>query len=191
MAKAGIANPVPLGLAGFGLTTILLSLVNAGVLSSSATGMVLALAVIYGGIAQMLAGMWAFRAGNTFAATAFSSYGAFWISYYLLNHFGATSGVGAYLIFWGLITFYLWIGTFYLNRALFLVFLTLWITYVLLALGEWGVSSAGMVGGWIGLLCGLIALYTSAAEILNETSGRVLLPLGVMKKNRASKGVSA
>ncbi|HET7578681.1 MAG TPA: acetate uptake transporter, partial [Bacillales bacterium] len=101
-----IANPAPLGLAGFGLTTVLLSLVNAGVLSDGAMGMVLGLAVIYGGTAQLLAGMWAFREGNTFAATAFSSYGAFWISFYLLGHFGATSGVGAYLIFWGLITFY-------------------------------------------------------------------------------------
>jgi len=178
MANGGIANPAPLGLAGFGLTTVLLSLVNAGVLPSGAMGMVLALAIIYGGTCQLLAGMWAFREGNTFAATAFSSYGAFWISFYLLNHFNASAGIGAYLIFWGLITFYLWFGTFYMNRALFLVFLTLWVTFVLLAIGEWGASNVGHIGGWVGLLCGLLALYTSAAEVLNETAGRVILPIG-------------
>ncbi|HET7629255.1 MAG TPA: acetate uptake transporter [Bacillales bacterium] len=176
--QSGIANPAPLGLAGFGLTTVLLSLVNAGVLSDGAMGMVLALAIVYGGIAQLLAGMWSFRRGDTFAATAFSSYGAFWLSFYLLLHFETTAGVGAYLIFWGLLTFFLWIGTFHLNRALFFVFLTLWITYVLLAIGEWGASNVGQIGGWLGLLCGLTALYTSAAEVLNETAGRDILPLG-------------
>ncbi|HET7578621.1 MAG TPA: acetate uptake transporter, partial [Bacillales bacterium] len=89
MAKAEIANPAPLGLAGFGLTTVLLSLINAGVLSEEAMGMVLGLAIIYGGTAQLLAGMWEFRTGNTFGSTAFTSYGAFWISFYLLLTFGA------------------------------------------------------------------------------------------------------
>ncbi|HET7579358.1 MAG TPA: acetate uptake transporter, partial [Bacillales bacterium] len=128
--------------------------------------------------------------GNTFAATAFSSYGAFWISFYLLGHFGATSGVGAYLIFWGLITFYLWFGTFYLNKALFYVFLTLWITYVLLAIGEWGASAIGTIGGWLGLLCGLIALYTSAAEVLNETAGHTVLPIGSPMKQASGSSTS-
>ncbi|HEX7065733.1 MAG TPA: acetate uptake transporter [Bacillales bacterium] len=193
MAKAEIANPAPLGLAGFGLTTVLLSLINAGVLSEEAMGMVLGLAIIYGGGAQLLAGMWEFRTGNTFGSTAFTSYGAFWISFYLLLTFGASAtGIGAYLFMWGLFTFYMWIGTFYLNRALFWVFLTLWVTFILLALGEWGMAAIGLIGGWLGLICGLIALYTSAAEVINTTAGRELLPVGkAMKKAGSPVGVSA
>jgi hypothetical protein len=193
MANTQIANPAPLGLAGFGLTTVLLSLINAGVLTDEAMGMVLGLAIIYGGGAQMLAGMWEFRTGNTFGATAFTSYGAFWISFYLLVTFGASeAGTATYLFMWGVFTFYLWIGTFYLNRALFFVFLTLWITFILLALGDWGMSAMGTLGGWLGLICGLIALYTSAAEVLNATAGRVLLPVGkAVKGTKDSVGISA
>lgn len=181
MAKGEIANPAPLGLAGFGLTTVILSLINASILTADAIGVVLALAVAYGGGAQLLAGMWEFRKGNTFAATAFTSFGAFWLSFYLIETADpapAAAGVAVYLLMWGVITFYLWIGTFYLNRALFFVFLTLWITFILLALGDFGVSGMGIVGGWVGLLCGLIALYTSAAEVINATAGREVLPIG-------------
>ncbi|HEX6923591.1 MAG TPA: acetate uptake transporter, partial [Bacillales bacterium] len=151
------------------------------------------LAIIYGGTAQLLAGMWEFRTGNTFGSTAFTSYGAFWISFYLLLTFGASAaGIGAYLFMWGLFTFYMWIGTFYLNRALFWVFLTLWVTFILLALGEWGMAAIGLIGGWLGIICGLIALYTSAAEVINATAGRELLPVGkAMKKAGSAIGVSA
>lgn len=181
MERGEIANPAPLGLAGFGMTTVILSFINAGIITAEAMGVVLALAVAYGGGAQLLAGMWEFRKGNTFAATAFSSFGAFWLSFYLIetaDHTPAAVGVALYLLMWGVFTFYLWIGTFYLNRALFFVFLTLWITFLFLALGDFGIDGMGVVGGWIGLLCGLIALYTSAAEVINATAGRELLPIG-------------
>lgn len=176
----GISNPAPLGLAGFGLTTVILSLVNAGVLSEESMGVILALALAYGGIAQFAAGMWEFRTGNTFAATAFSSFGAFWLSFFMIELIGAPAvGVGVYLLMWGIFTFYMWIGTFYLNRALFSVFLTLWITFFCLAIGDFGLEAIGTIGGWIGVLTGLIALYTSAADIINFSAGKAVLPVGV------------
>lgn len=172
-----IADPGPLGLAGFGITTIILSLINAGVYTADAMGVVLGLALAYGGGAQLLAGMWEFRKGNTFGATAFTSYGAFWISFYFIIHAAPKAGVGIYLLMFGILTFYLWFGTFYLNRALFLVFLTLWLAFLFLALGAFGYVS-NEIGGWIGFVCGILALYTSAAGVLNETSGKRILPLG-------------
>lgn len=190
MEKVEIANPAPLGLAGFGMTTVILSFINAEIITADAMGVVLALAVAYGGGAQLLAGMWEFRKGNTFAATAFSSFGAFWLSFYLIqiaDPAPASIGIAIYLLMWGIITFYLWIGTFYLDRALFLVFLTLWITFFFLALGDFGMSSMGVVGGWIGLLCGIIALYTSAAEVINATAKREILPVGrAIKESKGS-----
>ncbi len=172
-----IADPGPLGLAGFGITTCILSLINAGVLDAAAMGVVLGLALAYGGGAQLLAGMWEFRKGNTFGATAFSSYGAFWISFYFIIKAAPAKGVGVYLFFFGILTLYLWFGSFFLNRALFFVFLTLTLTFFLLAFGEFGWFS-GKIGGWMGLLCGLIALYTSAATVINATAGRVVLSVG-------------
>jgi uncharacterized protein len=173
-----IADPAPLGLAGFGITTCLLSLINVHVVSGGALGVVLGLALVYGGGGQLLAGMWEFRKGNTFGATAFTSYGAFWISFYFIMHAGApAAGMGWYLIFFGLLTFYLWFGTFYLNKALCFVFLTLWLAFLFLALNAWGVMGS-QVGGGIGLVCGLLALYTSAATVLNATAGKTVLPVG-------------
>jgi len=172
-----IADPGPLGLAGFGITTVILSLINAKVYTGDALGVVLGLALVYGGGAQLLAGMWEFRKGNTFGATAFSSYGAFWISFYFIVHAAPKAGMGIYLLMFGLLTFYLWFGTFYLNKALFFVFLTLWLALLFLALGDFGVGTT-VLGGWIGLVCGLAALYTSAAGVLKETAGRVILPVG-------------
>lgn len=184
----GISNPAPLGLAGFGLTTVILSLVNASVLSDESMGVVLGLAVFFGGIAQFAAGMWEFRTGNTFAATAFSAFGAFWLSFYMIETGdAAATGVAVYLLMWGVFTFYMWIGTFFLNRALFFVFLTLWITFLLLSIGDFGVEAMGILGGWIGLLCGLIALYTSAAEVINFSAGRVVLPVGEAFKQAGEK----
>ena len=173
-----IADPGPLGLAGFGITTCILSLINAGVLDAAAMGVVLGLALAYGGGAQLLAGMWEFRKGNTFGATAFTSYGAFWISFYFIVKAEPAAGVAWYLLFFGILTFYLWIGSFYLNKALFYVFLTLWITFLFLALGDFGVGGFKQIGGWIGEVCGLLALYTSAAVVINTTAGRQILPVG-------------
>jgi succinate-acetate transporter protein len=172
-----IADPGPLGLAGFGITTVILSLINAGVYKADAIGVVLGLAVAYGGGAQFIAGMWEFRKGNTFGATAFTSYGAFWISFYFIIKANPAHGLGIYLLMFGLLTFFLWFGTFYLNRALFFVFLTLWLAFLFLALGQFGYVS-GAIGGWIGFICGLSALYTSAAGVLNDVAGRTVLPVG-------------
>jgi succinate-acetate transporter protein len=177
--KVTIADPGPLGLAGFGITTCILSLINAGVTKPAALGVVLGLALAYGGGAQLLAGMWEFRKGNTFGATAFSSYGAFWIAFYFILHAGApAAGMGLFLFFFGILTFYLWIASFYLNRAIFWVFLTLTLTFFLLALAAFGVLHSSAFGGWVGLVCGLSALYTSAAGVINNVAGHEVLPVG-------------
>lgn len=172
-----IADPGPLGLAGFGITTVILSLINAGVTSPKAMGVVLGLALVYGGSAQLLAGMWEFRKGNTFGATAFSSYGAFWIAFYFIVKSAPGAGLGVFLLMYGILTLFLWFGTFYLNKALFFVFLTLWIAFFLLALNGFGIISS-QAGGWVGLLCGILALYTCFATVINATAGRTVLPIG-------------
>lgn len=187
-----IADPGPLGLAGFGITTCILSLINAGVASAEALGVVLGLALVYGGGAQLLAGMWEFRKGNTFGATAFTSYGAFWIAFYFIVHAAPKAGVGLFLFFFGILTLYLWIGSFYLNRALFFIFLTLTITFFLLALHEFGVLGSSALGGWMGEVCGLLALYTSAAGVINGVAGKVVLPVGKpVAQPAAPAGLSA
>ncbi len=172
-----IADPGPLGLAGFGITTCILSLINAGVASASELGVVLGLALVYGGSVQLLAGMWEFRKGNTFGATAFSTYGAFWLALCYIINTAPKAGLGWFLLFFGILTLFLWFATFYLNRALFFVFLTLWIAFFLLALNGFGVMGA-QAGGWVGLICGLSALYTSFATVINTTAGKVIMPLG-------------
>ncbi|SFU53711.1 acetate uptake transporter [Alicyclobacillus macrosporangiidus] len=185
-----IGDPGPLGLAGFGITTCILSLINAGVASGDGMPVVLGLALAYGGGAQLLAGMWEFRKGNTFGGTAFSSYGAFWIAFYFIVHAAPKAGVGLFLFFFGVLTFYLWIGSFYLNRALFFVFLTLTITFFLLALHEFGVIGSSAPGGWVGELCGLLALYTSAAGVINSVAGHEVLPVGRPMVQPVSKSSS-
>ncbi|MBF8377542.1 acetate uptake transporter [Alicyclobacillus mali] len=188
-----IADPGPLGLAGFGITTCILSLINAGVESAGALGVVLGLAIAYGGTAQFIAGLWEFRKGNTFGATAFCSYGAFWWAFYLINKFAPTAGLGLFLLFFGILTLFLWFGTFYLNKALWFVFLTLWITFFLLAAHAFGIIGSSSAGGWVGFICGLSALYTSFATVLNETMGHVFMPVGqpFAQKRPSSAGVSA
>lgn len=182
-AIARFSNPAPLGLAGFALTTWLLSMINAGWFSGDAMGMVLAVAMAYGGTAQIIAGVMELPRGNTFGATAFVSYGAFWWSFALFVLFlhdkvpGAF--VGWYLFMWGVFTFYMWLGTWRAARALQLIFLALWITFFLLAAGEWtGIAGLHTAGGYTGLLTALLAFYLSAAEIINEGHKRVVLPLG-------------
>jgi succinate-acetate transporter protein len=178
-----LANPAPLGLFGFALTTWLLSMVNAGLLPATTVPLVLAMAFAYGGTAQFAAGLMEFAKGNSFGFAAFCSYGAFWWSFALfVQFFGAHvtgPAVGWYLLVWGAFTFAMWIGTFALNRALFLVFLALWVTFALLGLSDvLGIASLGTVGGYFGLLTALLAFYLGAAEIINEAHGHTVLPIG-------------
>jgi hypothetical protein len=177
-----LANPAPLGLIGFAATTWLLSMVNAGWFDAKAMPLVLAMALAFGGGAQMLAGLLSYVRGNSFATVAFLSYGAFWLSFYAYATSGASapaSFVGWYLFVWGVFTFYMWIATFRHTRALQLVFLTLWITFLLLAIGDWfGIGGAHMAGGYMGLVCAALAAYLSAAEVINEDFGRTVLPIG-------------
>ena len=177
------ANPVPLGLIGFAATTWLLSLINAGWYGKESMPLVLAMALSFGGGAQMLAGLLSYIRGNTFASVAFLSYGAFWLSFALyLQIFGGSSPpafVGWYLFVWGVFTFYMWIASFRHNTVLQLIFLSLWITFFLLAAGDWfGLHALHTVGGYSGLLCAALAAYLSAAEIINGDYGRVVLPVG-------------
>jgi succinate-acetate transporter protein len=182
---SSMANPAPLGLAGFALTTMVLSAVNAKLIGGSSVQIVLALALAYGGLAQLLAGMWEFRSGNTFGATAFTSYAAFWLSYAVfvwlfagnLKAPDASGAVGTYLLAWGFFTFYMWIATLKLARSLMIVFLLLWITFVVLALGEYQSNSTiTQFGGYIGILTAIAAWYASARTIINDAWGREVLP---------------
>jgi succinate-acetate transporter protein len=185
---APTANPAALGLVGFGLTTILLSLINAGVLPEGGEGVVIPLALAYGGFIQILAGLLEFRLGNTFGMTAFLSYGAFWWWFAFLLLFahlgvidlsGAGPTIGVALLLWGLLTLYLWIATFKLPRILFAIFLTLWVTFLLLGLGDvLGAANLKQLGGWLGLVCGSLAVYGSFGLVTNATWGRAVIPLG-------------
>lgn len=185
MAEAAKANPAPLGLAGFGLTTVVLSSVNAGLIAKEAVGAVVPLAFAYGGAAQIIAGILEYVNGNTFGMTAFTSYGLFWWWFAFLQWtIGAgwikappAAGVGVTLLLWGVFTFYMWIATFRSNRAVWLVFLLLWITFLLLALKDLGIDT-GALGGWVGLVTGIAALYASFAEVTNAAFGRTVAPLG-------------
>ncbi len=179
------ANPGPLGLAGFGLTTIVLSCVNAGLLPPEAAAVVVPLAFAYGGVAQIIAGILEFKTGNTFGMVAFTSYGLFWWWFALLKWtLGAgwlkappASAVAATLLAWGVFTFLMWIVTFRTSKAVWSIFLLLWITFFLLAAGDFGYGT-GKIGGYFGLLTGIDALLVAFIEVLNATANRVVIPLG-------------
>ncbi|WP_420139154.1 acetate uptake transporter [Sphingomonas sp.] len=185
---APVANPAGLGLVAFGLTTVLLSLINAGILPAGGEPVVIPLALAFGGLMQIFAGVFEVRLGNTFGMTAFLSYGAFWWWFALLllfghNHWIDLSAVGptvgVALLLWGVLTLYLWISTFRLPKILFLIFLTLWVTFALLGLGAiQGDAGLTHAGGWLGLLCGCLALYGSFGIVTNATFGRPVVPLG-------------
>jgi len=190
VVNAGVSNPVPLGIGGFAMTTTYLGLVSSGAIGGSGVNAVLPLALLYGGLAQLLAGMWEFKNRNVFGATAFSSYGAFWISFYILVkywlpglHSGAVNeALGFYLVMWGIFTFYMWIASFRTNAAVWLVFLTLWMAFGVLAAGTLGgqVGNYHMIyeaGGYITTVCGVLAWYVSFAEVTNGTWGRNVIPL--------------
>lgn len=191
---AGLADPGPLGLAGFAGTTFFLSVVNTNMLGASVQTIVLGLALFYGGLAQLLAGMWEFAKGNTFGAVAFSSYGAFWLSFwYLLNHLPEKAppkdilhGVGLYLLIWAIFTAYMTIAAIRTSGAILLVFVLLTLTFIALALGwltesvtSFAANSNGLIhlGGWLGLLTALAAWYASFAAVTNSTFKRVVLPV--------------
>jgi succinate-acetate transporter protein len=185
-----IGDPAPLGLAAFALTTFVLSFFNAGLVSDKGLPVVLGLALAYGGITQLLAGMWEFRNNNTFGATAFTSYGAFWISYFVLEQFHASKipaanlgkAVGLYLIAWGIFTTYMWIASFRVSVAVMVVFALLAATFIVLGIGEAnGTSSIVKAGGWIGIATAIAAWYASFAGVTNKTFGRVILPVRELK----------
>jgi hypothetical protein len=184
------ADPGPLGLAGFALTTFVLSMFNTGLVDKSAEPVVLGLALAYGGIAQILAGMWEFRTGNTFGAVAFTSFGAFWVSYWALvtffigdipaAHVGAA--VGLFLISWGIFTTYMFIASLRTTAAIALVFVLLAVTFFLLGIGNANESEGLIeVGGWFGLATAIAAWYASFAAVTNSTFGRTVLPIKPLK----------
>ncbi|MDE3059350.1 MAG: acetate uptake transporter [Bacteroidota bacterium] len=187
--KDTTANPAPLGLLAFGMTTVLLNFHNAGVYELST--MILAMGIFYGGLAQIIAGIMEWKKNNTFGATAFSSYGFFWLSLVGLIVFPkmgwgdvpSKTGMSYYLTIWGIFTLLMFIGTFRLSRALQFVFGSLALLFFLLAAGETMESPAfSHFTGIEGIICGLSAMYTGIAHVLNELYGKVLLPLGPMKK---------
>jgi succinate-acetate transporter protein len=189
--KDTTANPAPLGLLGFGMTTVLLNLHNAGFYELNT--MILAMGLCYGGIAQVIAGIMEWKKGNTFATTAFISYGFFWLSLVTLIVLpkiiptlkpADETAMAAYLALWGLFTAVMFLGTFRLNRALQVVFGTLTILFFLLAIGESDYARPDFkhFTGYEGLVCGFAAIYTGLAQVLNELAGKIVLPLGVVKK---------
>ena len=185
------ADPGPLGLAGFAMTTFVLSMFNAKLVSSGGEPVVLGLALAYGGIAQLLAGMWEFRTGNTFGAVAFSSFGAFWISFWALVVFYATKipaadaghAIGLYLWAWAIFTAYMLVASLRTTGAVALVFFLLTITFVLLAAGNSGAHENVIKwGGYIGLATAAAAWYASFAAVVNSTFGRTMLPVVPLKR---------
>jgi succinate-acetate transporter protein len=183
------ADPGPLGLAGFAMTTFVLSIMNANLVSIRGVGAVLVLALAYGGLAQLLAGMWEFRTGNTFGAVAFSSYGAFWISFYLIlfvipARIVTPHGVSLYLWAWGIFTTYMFLASLRTTAAVSLVFLLLAITFILLAIGDMGHGHTSIThaGGWVGIFTAITAWYASFAAVINSTFGRVIAPVVPLRR---------
>lgn len=181
------ANPAPLGLMGFGMTTVLLNIHNAGFFTDISP-MVLAMGIFYGGCGQIIAGILEFKKGNTFGLTAFCSYGLFWLTLAALvllpkivTGMAPTpiGFMGCYLVMWGLFTFFMFIGTLKANRALQTVFGSLVILFFLLAIRDFtGNERIGMIAGYEGIFCGASAIYLAMAEVLNEKFGKTILPIG-------------
>jgi succinate-acetate transporter protein len=187
------ADPGPLGLAGFAATTFILSMINANLVSGPLTDVpvVLGMALAYGGIAQLIAGIWEFRTGNTFGAVAFCSFGAFWISFYFLvsNHVKLIpkehldSALGLYLWTWGIFTSYMFIASLRTTGAIALVFLLLAATFILLGIGNSGGSlNTIKIGGYVGIATAAAAWYASFAAVINSTFGRVIAPVFPLRR---------
>jgi succinate-acetate transporter protein len=196
------ADPGPLGLAAFAGTTFVLSMINSGLVGDKThpggglLPLVAALAIAYGGAAQLLAGIWEFRTGNTFGAVAFSSYGAFWISFYFIVQSVAGnapaevfSGLGLYLWMWGIFTTYMFIASLRTSGAVALVFLLLAITFIILGIGNSALAGTTNVtnstiklGGYVGLVTALAAWYASFAAVINSTFGKIVLPVVPLRR---------
>jgi uncharacterized protein len=179
------ANPAPLGLVGFGMTTVLLNLHNAGMFPMDS--MILGMGIFYGGLGQIIVGIMEWRKNNTFGATAFTSYGLFWLTLVALILLPKTgmiqapdnSAMTAYLLMWGFFTAALFIGTLKISRALQIVFGSLTILFFLLAAGDVSGSPAiKMIAGYEGIFCGVSAIYAGLAQVINEVYGKTLAPLG-------------
>jgi succinate-acetate transporter protein len=184
-AVHSVADPAPLGLAAFAMTTFALSLSNTNIWGAGADAAV-ALALVYGGFVQLLAGMWEFKRKNTFGTLAFSSFGAFWISYYVLGRFilpgvkvtDAPVAVGVFLLGWTIFTFYMTIASFRVSGAVVAVFVLLTITFVFLTIGAFN-SNTNMnkIGGWVGIATAAAAWYASFGGVVNETFKKAVIPL--------------
>ncbi|GAB1536190.1 acetate uptake transporter [Geovibrio sp. ADMFC3] len=186
--KDTTANPAPLGLMGFGLTTILLNLHNIGLFGLGS--MILSMGIFYGGIAQIIAGIMEWKKKNTFGTVAFTSYGFFWITLVgliVFPKFGFAeapdaTAMAAFLFFWGFFTLILFLGTFKMNYAMIAIFGSLTVLFFLLAVGDMtGNPTIKTIAGYEGIVCGALAVYTGAAQILNEIYGREVLPLGAFE----------
>jgi len=183
-----LANPAPLGLMGFGTTTVLLNIHNAGFFPIGS--LILAMGIFYGGIAQIIAGILEFKKGNTFGLTAFASFGSFWLTLVFIIVFKDLPGnspafMGWYLFVWGVFTFFMWIGTFGKNRVLQFIFLSLFILFWLLSIRDWtGNAAIGIFAGYEGIICGSSAIYLAMAEVINESFGRKVLPIGEPKTSK-------
>lgn len=183
------ANPAPLGLLGFGMTTILLNIHNAGIYPLDS--MIMGMGIFVGGLAQVIAGTQEWKKNNTFGATAFTAYGFFWmalVATWVMPALGLASksadlDMGFFLAIWGIFTTGMFFGTLRMNRALQVVFGTLAALFFLLAARDFSGSAAiGALAGWVGIVCGFSALYAAIAEVLNEVYGKVVMPLGVVRR---------
>ena len=190
--KDTTANPAPLGLLGFGMTTVMLNLHNAGFYELNS--MIIGMGIFMGGIAQIFAGIQEWKKNNTFGATAFTAYGSFWLSLVALwllpkTTMGASlksseASVAWYLLMWGIFTLFMFIGTLKLNRTLQVVFFTLTVLFFLLAVSDFtGNTSLKTFAGYEGIVCGLSAIYGCVAQVINEVYGRTVLPLGTKKRD--------
>ena len=181
----GLANPGPLGLLGFGMTTILLNLHNAELIQLSVV--IVSMGFALGGLAQIIAGIFELRNGNTFGGTAFTAYGCFWWSliFIWVNPTGGAiaasdaQSMGAYLLLWAIFTGFMFIGTLKHNKATQVVFGTLTLLFLLLAIADFsGIHGVHLAAGWVGIICGASAIYASMGQILNAEYGKNVMPLG-------------
>jgi succinate-acetate transporter protein len=186
--KDTTANPAPLGLLAFGMTTVLLNLHNSGLFALGT--MILGMGIFYGGLAQVVAGIMEWKKNNTFGTTAFCSYGFFWLTLVALlvmpklgwGTTAETPAMVAYLIIWGLFTLGMFYGTLRINRALQFIFGSLVVLFFLLAIGDaTGSSIVTTIAGIEGIICGLSAIYTGLAQVLNEVYGRTVWPIWPVK----------